>query len=543
MKPLLVAIDAKYIHKNTAVRLLQANSSFAVDIREYTIKDDPDRIYDAVVKERPLFVGFSTYIWNVETVISLTRRIKKNTDIPVVLGGPEVSHDTRHFLETTNADLIVKGEGEAVFDDIAAHFSKGKDIRRLSNVAGKTKEEYFDNPIEEIRDLSRLSSPHRLTQDEPEMGMRIAYVESSRGCPYRCSYCLSSLEKSVRFFNLSQVKADILHLLEKGAKTFKFLDRTFNVNPDAYEIVRFITENHKKGSVFQFEMTADTLDEEIVRFIHENAPKGLFRFEIGIQSTNEETNRHIGRSQDNARLFRMIRWIREEDVIDLHLDLIAGLPAESLQRFKKTFNETFALGARELQLGLLKFLRGTRIRKEADRFSYVFDQYPPYTVKRSHVLAEEDLKAIKKVERMLDIFHNRGLFGDTLFPLIMRLPHSPFDTFLAIHEAFFNQGLEERGYQLHELYAFIDGFLDEQGVSASERDELKRTYLERSRTKPKSYFETIKDKRLRGRLIHLASEMSGIPPDELRKHSVVTTYKDGHLLAYYRDFQSRIIVL
>ncbi len=543
MKPLLVAIDAKYIHKNTAVRLLKAQSSIDVDILDFTIKDDPDAVYDAVIAKNPLFVGFSTYIWNVETVMTLTRRIKRDTGIPVVLGGPETSHDARHFLETTGADLIVKGEGEAVFDDVIAHFSKGRDLRHLPSIAGRTKKGFFDNPIEEIQDLSALASPHRFIEDGPEMGKRIAYVESSRGCPYKCSYCLSSMEKKVRFFNLSQVKEDILHLLENGAKTFKFLDRTFNANPEALEIVRFITENHKEGTVFQFEMTGDTLDEEIVACIHENAPKGLFRFEIGIQSTNKETNRHIGRTQDNEKLFRIIRWIRENDVVDLHLDLIAGLPAESLERFKNTFDETFALGARELQLGFLKLLRGTRIRKEADRFAYVFEERPPYTVKKNHVLAEEDLETMKNVERMLDIFHNRGLFGDTLFPLLLRLPQKPFDTFLQIHKAFHEKGIKERGYQLHELYAFIDDFLAEQGVTEWDRDALKRTYLKRSRTKPKCYFAKITDKKRRGRLIRMASEKTDIPYEKLQKHSVLTTYKDGYLLAHYQDFQSRIVIL
>jgi len=543
MKPLLVAIDAKYIHKNTAVRLLQANSTFDVDILESTIKDDPGAVYEAVVAKRPLFVGFSTYIWNVETVVALTRRIKEETDIPVVLGGPEVSHDARHFLEETGADLIVKGEGEKVFDDVCAHFSAGKDIRHLPNIAGRTDIGYFENPIEEIHDLSSLSSAHRLPDDEPAMDRRIAYVESSRGCPYKCSYCLSSLEKKVRFFPLSHVQEDIHHLLQKGAKTFKFLDRTFNANPDAFAIVRFIIENHKEDSVFQFEMTGDTLDEEMVAYIHEHAPRGLFRFEIGIQSTNEETNRLIGRPQDSESLFQKIGRIREADVIDLHLDLIAGLPAESLDRFRKTFDETFALGARELQLGFLKLLRGTRIRKEAERFDYVFDKRPPYTVQRNHGMAEHELETVKKVEKMLDIFHNRGLFGDTLFPLLMRLPHSPFDTFLRIHRAFHEQGLEVGGYQLHELYAFMDGFLEEEGVSTQDRDELKRTYLERNRTKPKCYFSKITDKQKRDRLLRLASEKSGIPFDELRKHGVLTTYKDGHLLAHYRGFRSRIIVL
>ncbi|MFW5893353.1 MAG: B12-binding domain-containing radical SAM protein, partial [Bacillota bacterium] len=369
MVPLFVAINAKFIHTNNAVRLLKANSSYASEFIEFTIKDDLDAIARTLIERNPLFIGISTYIWNVETVKSLVRTLKSNSDIPIILGGPEVSYDAKTFLESLPIDLVVKGEGEHIIDDVTAHYQDGASLEGVNNIAYRTsKGTVVDKPIVEIKDLSTLRSPHRFEQDIPDLENRIQYVESSRGCPFNCSYCLSSLEKKVRFFPLEQVLTDLEHLLENGAKTIKFLDRTFNANKDAQAIIDFLIEHRTAGSVFQFEITGEIMDEALIDHIHAHAPKHLFRFEIGIQSTHDQTNKLVRRFQDNAKLFHLIRKIREADIIDMHLDLIAGLPEESLDRFKKTFNDVFALGSRELQLGFLKFLRGTKIREEKDRF-------------------------------------------------------------------------------------------------------------------------------------------------------------------------------
>ncbi len=539
MNPLLIAIDAKFIHTNNAVRLLKANSAFDVDIAEFTIKDSLTKIVDTIKAKNPLFVGFSTYIWNVEIVRKLIKKVKEECSLPVVLGGPEVSYEPFHFLETTEADLVVKGEGEHVFDDVILHFLEGKDLTETSNIATKTPSR-INTPIEEIQDLSNLKLPHFFKSDLANLPHKIQYLETSRGCPYRCSYCLSSLEKTVRHFDIKPLKDAISHLLDNGATTFKFLDRTFNVSKHALPIIDFIVQAHTPGSVFQFEMTGDTLNEELINHIHATAPKNLFRFEIGIQSTNEITNRLVNRFQDNARLFRIIRKIQENGVIDLHLDLIAGLPKENLARFKRTFNEVFALGAKELQLGFLKFLRGTKIRKEASRYQYKFQSHAPYEILESEDLSAEDIRRMKRVETALELFHNKGYFGDTLYTIFKGHYVEYFTLFERIYQRYTERNLPLKGYQLHTLYAFIEQFLREEGVMQDRLDELKHTYLSKHKVKPKCYFEKIEDKKLKHHLFTNLHSRTDIPVHTFFKHAIVTPYKKRYLVALYQNHEAQL---
>ncbi|MFW6299050.1 MAG: DUF4080 domain-containing protein [Bacillota bacterium] len=535
MVPLFVAINAKFIHTNNAVRLLKANSAYASEFIEFTIKDDPDAIARTLIEQEPLFIGISTYIWNVETVKTLVRTLKSHSKIPIILGGPEVSYDAEHFLKSLPIDLVVKGEGEHIIDDVIAHYQDGTSLDGVKNIAYRTEDgTLVDKPIAEIPDLSNLRSPHRFERDIPDLDNRIQYVESSRGCPFNCSYCLSSLEKKVRFFPLENVLSDLKYLLENGAKTIKFLDRTFNANKDAQAIIDFLIENRTEGSVFQFEITGEIMDEALIDHIHTHAPRHLFRFEIGIQSTHDQTNKLVRRFQDNEKLFHLIRKIRKADIIDMHLDLIAGLPEESLERFKKTFNDVFALGSRELQLGFLKFLRGTKIREESDRFGYVFQSESPYTIIQSDVLSENDLKTIEQVETALNLFHNKRYFNDALFPILKKNFTDYFSMFKAMHDAYIEAGYPLKGYQVDTVYRFMHTFLKARNVEGNDLDALKKTYLKRSKVKPKCYFETVTDKRLKGHLFKTLTQREGIPIADLYKHSVVAPTHEGYTVALYR---------
>lgn len=543
MDPLFVAINAKFIHTNNAVRLLAANSVHDTEFIEFTIKDTIDSMVETILHKKPLFIGISTYIWNVETVRTLVHALKEKTDTPIILGGPEVSYDAGHFLKSLPVDIVVKGEGEAVIDDIIDHYREGISLKTLSNIAYWDQDTLVDRPIVEIADLSLIHSPHRFTQDIPDVDKRIQYVESSRGCPFNCSYCLSSLEKKVRFFPLKQVQSDIQHLLENGAHTIKFLDRTFNANKDARAIIDHLIKHRTPDVVFQFEITGEIMDEKLIEHIHAHAPRHLFRFEIGIQSTHDLTNRLVRRHQDNEKLFRLIRKIKDADIIDMHLDLIAGLPEESLTRFKQTFNDVFALGSRELQLGFLKFLRGTLIRREADRYGYVYDEKAPYTIRESNVLSESDLDTIKAVETALDLFHNKGYFGDVLFPVLKHYFNDYFSMFKAMHDAYLKEGNPLKGYQVDTIYGFIDRFLRKRGVDEASLDKLKIAYLKRSKVKPKCYFETIRDKTLKGRLFQRLNKKKGVPVPDLYKHSVVVAIRNAYAIALYRDHTSTIYTL
>lgn len=538
MNPLLIGMNAKFIHPNNALRLLKANASSRVDIKEFTIKDAPEDILSYITTSRPLFVGFSCYIWNIEILIPIIRTLKETTDIPIVLGGPEVSYDAKHFIETLDVDVVVKGEGEAVIDAIIAYFKHGDTaLENMPGIQSRT----LDTPIKEISDLSTLKSPHIINIDDP--AHKIHYIESSRGCPYRCTYCLSSLEKTVRFFPVKAVTDDIIHCQRQGAKTFKFLDRTFNANPRALDIIDFIIRNHQPNMSFQFEITGEILNQEIVDYIHKHAPKHLFRFEIGIQSTNAETNRLVERLQDNERLKRTIRNIIDHDVIDLHLDLIAGLPKEDLPRFKQTFNEIYALGAKELQLGFLKMLRGTKIRNQADLHDYEYEKTAPYEIKKNNVLSERDIERIKKVETVLNLFHNKNYFGDTFFNIIRTLSDDYFTFFECLYQDYVkNHPL--KGYQLETLYAFLTSHLQTRyHLEERQTDPFKYTYLKRAKVKPKTYFDRIEDRRLKQKIFETINFKTELSLNTLYKHSIITEYQEGYLVAHYQNQKANLFIL
>ncbi len=529
MHPLLVALNAKYIHTNTAVRLLKANASHHIDFMEFTIKDNVETIVKTIIDKNPLFVGFSVYIWNVTLTQTIIHTLKEKADIPIILGGPEVSYDAAHFLDHWPIDGVIKGEGEKSMDALVAHYSEGAPLEKVPNLSA----DGIENPIEEIENLHQLASPHFLDESHASPVTRIVYIESARGCPYRCSYCLSSLEKTVRFFKLTDVFDNIAHELNRGAKTFKFLDRTFNANSDALKIIDYIIENHTPGSVFQFEMTGDTLSHTLIDHIHTHAPKGLFRFEIGIQSTHTKTNLLVGRRQDNEKLFRVIKDIIQHDIIALHLDLIAGLPAEDLSRFKQTFNDVYALGAKELQLGFLKMLRGTMIRHQADVYDYDYDKQAPYEIRSNHVLSKDDVTTIKNVEEMLEIFHNKGYFNHTLFSIITSHTNDYFDFFKRLHRSFHAKGHERIGYQIDTLYRFISDFLYQEGIHSDHIDMLKIPFLKHFKTKPKPYFEKITDKPLRKTILSHVAKTYNLDAAALFKHTLIAPYQGQYLVAYY----------
>ena len=529
MVPLIVGINAKFIHTNNAIRLLKANSRFDVEILEFTIKDTLDEVIEKITDEPRLFIAFSCYIWNIEMIKALVFRLKKTTNTPIILGGPEVSYDANTFLDTWPIDMVIKGEGEDIIDDVIQHYQSDIPLINTPGIATKT----FQTPPQEITNLKTLKSPHYFDFDQPNRDKRIAYIESSRGCPYRCSYCLSSLEKTVRFFPLESVRKDLIYLIEAGVKYIKFLDRTFNANPDALAIIDTIIKHRRDDLSVQFEMTGDTLNDSLIQYIHTHAPKGLFRFEIGIQSTHDKTNLLVGRKQNNDRLFKTIKNIIQHDIIDLHLDLIAGLPKEDLSRFKKTFDSVYNLGAKELQLGFLKMLRGTKIREEAQVYGYQYAAIAPYEVISHNDLCQEDIRTIKKVMTILDICHNKGYFGNHFFQIIKQHYPSAFDVFLRMH-AVCDHKILNRHYQLEDLFEFVTRFFQDEGLNQMDLDAFKPYYLRRNRVKPKGYFPKIKEKKLRRTILEKCADKYQLDINDLYKHSLITSYQNHYLVAYYK---------
>lgn len=531
MKTILVAIDAKYIHQNLAVRSLMANTTFLIELKEFTIKDDPERIAVALMEEHADVIGFSVYLWNVRHVERILSLIRPMINAKIVLGGPEVTYDFKRWIDANVADYVVLGEGERAFDGLLHSMETGKEPSHIPNIA------YLGRPgaprLEPIRDLAGLKSPHQMDLVENDVRTKIQYVEASRGCPYRCSYCLASLEKPLRFFPLERVKTDLSRLIDGGAKTIKFLDRTFNANKQFLELMAFLIERAKDDLSIQFEITGDLLPDEVVDFINAHAPKGLFRFEIGVQSTNEETNRLVDRLQDTSRLFAMVRKLQSAGIVDLHLDLIAGLPGETLERFRQTFNETYALGAKELQLGILKMLKGTKLRKEAERFGYVFDEASPYVIRASDSLTQADLNVILAVEAMLDRLHNKGFFRRTLEEARGTIP-SMFDWFYELNRWFASIKQDPIRVDLPTLFSTTDRWLEQQGDNTL-RETLKWDYLERYPRKPKCWWE---DSLFEEREVWIAKACETHPELKrgvLRRHGVLIPMHGQTLLVWYQN--------
>jgi len=531
MKVLLVSINAKYIHTNNAVRLLKVNSSFNPEIFEYTIKDDMNQIINDIKDYNPDVIGCSVYIWNVNIFKELIEKLSLEGS-KLILGGPEVSYDPEYFFENTKTDFIIKGEGEVAFESLLTAIENDKDYSEIPSLSYRQDGKTFHNPIKEVKDLSVIKLPYYLEKDIVHIPNKISYIESSRGCPYKCSYCLSSLEKTVRFFDTNEVKKAILYLMNKGSKTIKFLDRTFNANKSTLNLLDFIIKNTNHKTVFQFEITGDVLDPKIIHHLNNKAPKGLFRFEIGIQSTNEQTNLLVDRFQNTEKLFHNITLIQDAGIIDLHLDLIAGLPLEDLHSFKNTFDTVFGLKTKELQLGFLKMLRGTKIRNESDKYGYLYNEFAPYEITSNNSLSTVEIEEIHLVEHMLELYHNKGYFKENMLDIILS-KDSPYEFFNQIGTHYIHQHLKMKGYQIQDIYSNIFPLLNEDEIYL-----LKQDYLRRSKIKPKIFFENIISKIERNIVLTLLSDKHNILINDLFKHSVLIKKDFDYFCVYYRDNKS-----
>jgi len=332
---------------------------------------------------------------------------------------------------------------------------------------------------------------------------------------------------------MDKVKEVILYLMKHGSKTIKFLDRTFNANKKTLELFSFIIKNNNHKTVFQFEITGDVLDKRIIEYLNENAPKGLFRFEIGIQSTNQETNLLVDRFQNTERLFDNINLIQNGEIIDLHLDLIAGLPKEDLTSFKKTFNEVYNLGAKELQLGFLKMLKGTKIRREATKYNYLYNDDAPYEIISNNSLSEKDIKEIHLVEHMLDIYHNKGYFKENLHNYILNTKN-PYNFFKEIGEFYLSQNYSFKSYQIEDVYQRLFNFIKDNHIIFT----LKKDYLTRSKIKPKLFWDNNISKQEKQYVLNKIADDTIFSLNTLYKHCVVIKDQTNYFVVLYQNFKN-----
>lgn len=540
MKIICSTLNAKYIHTNIAIRYLKAYAApeFNIELVEYTIKDPAMNIVSDLIAKKPDVIGFSCYIWNIEETLKVISMIKKiSPSIAIVLGGPEVTYDTAEWLEKVpSADFIVIGEGEASFKQLLKELESGApDFSRVPGLAYRLEGKVKINLQSGKLDLKELPSPYRFTEDIPHLAKRVSYIETSRGCPFSCQFCLSSIEVGVRYFDREKIKADIRHLMANGAKTIKFVDRTFNISRSyAMEMFRFLIDEHLPGTVFQFEITADIMRPEVIEFLNNEAPKGLFRFEIGVQSTNEYTNELVMRKQNFEKLKRTVTMVKDGGKIDQHLDLIAGLPEENYQSFRKTFNDVFEMRPEELQLGFLKMLRGTGVRLRADEHGYQFMDQAPYEILGNNVLPFEDIIRIKQVEDVLEKYWNSHRMDATVEYLINREFESPFDFFQEFGAYWDQMGWARIGHQLEDLFKRLHSFLAYRKTKNLEIVEglMMFDYLSRQKYSPrKPWWDKRFDKKDRNalykRLLENPSlagqsfEGLGLSEKEMYKHTIL----------------------
>lgn len=411
MQVLLTTLNAKYIHTNLAIRILYQLNKHRPDLswKEFTIKENPETV--AAYCAQFEVVAFSCYIWNITQTLEVCERIKAlNPHIKILLGGPEVSYEYETIIVRPDVDYIIAGEGEDAFASFLDQFPHVAGIPGLIYIEN---DHLHGKAVNQTVDLRLLESINPYADDKlDELAHKVLYVETSRGCPYKCEFCLASLDNKVRHLSNERIEANLLFLMQHG-RTVKFLDRTFNIKRDfSLRVFNFIKTHHKPGQVFQFEITADILHPDLIQWVQTELPKGLFRFEIGIQTVNREANLSVSRKQQFEKTTAVIQAVR--DYVELHLDLIVGLPLDTRPDVIHSINSVLALEPPELQLGFLKFLKGTPLRDKFNEHGYVFDNQSPYTIIESNYLSKKELEDFTLAEAALEFFWNAGRLKNTL---------------------------------------------------------------------------------------------------------------------------------
>ncbi|HEY8363861.1 MAG TPA: B12-binding domain-containing radical SAM protein [Tissierellaceae bacterium] len=430
MKIVLTTLNSKFIHTSLAIRYLKAfvEDIIDVELREYTINQDINYITSQLYMSDADLIGFSVYIWNLTETLRICEILKKvKPEIKILLGGPEVSFDLKETLQKYPfIDFIIYGEGEETFREFLIALLSGDELINIRGLAYRKGKEIFINPPRPlIDDLNKIPSPYKNIGDE--FRNRIVYFESSRGCPFNCKFCLSSTIKGVRYFDLDRVKKELDALIKANVKQVKFVDRTFNANKKyAMDIMNFIIERNPKDINFHFEVTAHLLDDEMLEFLS-HVKEGLFQFEIGVQSTNPRTIDAIGRTTDFIKLREVTKKIKSYRNIHQHLDLIAGLPYEDYESFKKSFNDVYEIKPEKIQLGFLKLLKGSSLRMEEEKYGFKYIGVPPYEVLENNYIKYKEIIRLKAVEELVERYYNEGYFENSLEFIINNFYKSPFD--------------------------------------------------------------------------------------------------------------------
>ena len=463
MKILLAACNAKYIHSNPAVYDLKAYAAAykdSVQIKEFTINQPKDEIMKEIYRSGADVVCFSCYIWNISFVRELIRDLKKILpDTAFWAGGPEVSFHAKNFLEDMpQVTGIMKGEGEETFLALAGYYLEGKGrLEEISGIVFRKEDVIVDNGFREPVDLDRIP----FIYENPEnFENRIIYYESSRGCPFSCSYCLSSIDRKLRFRSLSLVKKELQFFLDHRVPQVKFVDRTFNCRHEhAMEVWKYILEHDNGVTNFHFEVSADLFREDELELIGRMRP-GLIQLEIGVQSANPETLEAVHRKTDLEKLRRNVEKIRSFHSVHQHLDLIAGLPCEDYESFRRSFDFVYFMKPDQLQLGFLKVLKGSLMEEKAREYGITCKSMEPYEVLSTRWISYEEILKLKTVESMVEVYYNSGQFQYTL-NWLTGFWEDAFSFYEDLGRFYERKGYEELSHSRIRRYEILLEFLNE----------------------------------------------------------------------------------
>ena len=466
MKTVLVAINAKYIHSNLAVYSLRSYArtfGYEPELLEFTINQQKDQILKGIYEAKPDLLCFSCYIWNLSYVEEIIEDIKKILPkITIWAGGPEVSYDAPQFLKRhPEVDGIMCAEGEKTLTELIRYYesekSQGKSLDEINGIVYQENRTIHQTPLRDIMNMDDLVFPY---EDLKDFEHKIIYYESSRGCPFSCSYCLSSIDKKLRFRSFSLVEKELEFFLAHKVPQVKFVDRTFNCKKShAIAIWTYIKEHDNGITNFHFEVAADLLTEDEIALIQTMRP-GLIQLEIGVQSTNEKTLAEIHRKTDFEEITRKVKAVQKGENVHQHLDLIAGLPYENYESFGHSFHDVYALKPEQLQLGFLKVLKGSYMAEAAEGYGCVHKAKPPYEVLGTRWLSYEEILKLKGVEEMVEVYYNSGQFQKTIRAM-EHLFETAFSMYEELADFYEKNGYNEISHTRIRRYEILQEFLQE----------------------------------------------------------------------------------
>lgn len=478
MKVVLVGINSKYIHSNLAIRYLKAYTrelNYECLIREFTINDKFERVVEELIIEKADILAFSCYIWNIEFIKRVVVTIKLiNPDIEIIYGGPEVSYNCKTFLNKNDGEYLIEGEGEETFKELIEYKLNLKDIEDIKGLYYKKNGEVLYNGKRELMDIGKVVFPYT---EKDNFKNKIVYYEASRGCPFSCKYCLSSTSHGVRFLDIERVKKELQFLSDKKVKLVKFVDRTFNCNSNfAIEIWRYLIDMDTE-TTFHFEISADILTSDEIELLA-SAPEGRFQFEVGVQTTNKDVLKNINRHVNYDDIKTKVIELQKFGNIKQHLDLIAGLPGEDFESFKKSFNDVYSIKPEEIQLGFLKLLKGTDMRKESDKWGMVYSPYPPYEILKTNHISYKEIIILKRIEKMIDKYYNSGKF-ENILNYFMDKFETPFDFYYSLGNFCYRKGYLSRNISAVYYYKIFLEFNEEHLKDKNDilREIIKYDYL------------------------------------------------------------------